>query len=127
FCDFVQTYIHAPAGRFVRLGNDQEKHALKTAALATFPSNWAANTAVSRYGADQSKIDVIPWGANLPREIAQEDVDAAIARRPTDRCNLVFLGRDWVRKGGQLLVETVEALNRNGLPTRATIIGCAPA
>ena len=126
FCDFARTYIRAPAERFLRLGNRQEAHALKTAALASFPSHWAANTAVSHYGADSAKVDVIPWGANLPCEIAEADVDAAIARRPMNRCDLVFLGRDWARKGGDLLVETVAELNRNGLPARATIIGCAP-
>lgn len=126
FCDFARTYIRAPAQRFIRLGNQQETHALKTAALASFPSQWAANTAISHYGADSTKVDVIPWGANLPFEVADGDVDAAIAVRPMGRCDLVFLGRDWVRKGGDLLVGTIAELNRNGLPARATIIGCAP-
>lgn len=126
FCDFVESYIHSPAQRFIRLGNAQEQRALSGAALATFPSEWAAQTAVSQYGADRAKIHVIPWGANLPQTIAQEDVEAAIKKRPMDRCNLVFVGRDWARKGGDVLVRTVEALNRAGLPTRATIIGAEP-
>lgn len=129
FHDFVNTPytgIRKPADRFVRLGNAQEKHALMTATRATFPSQWAANTAISHYGADRAKVDVIPWGANLPQDIAQADVEAAIARRPTHCCSLVFVGRNWIRKGGDLLVETVEALNASGLPTRATIIGCEP-
>jgi glycosyltransferase involved in cell wall biosynthesis len=126
FCDFVQTYIRAPADRFVRLGHAQEKRALTTASVASFPSEWAAGSAVSQYGTPKEKIAVIPWGANLPGAIAQEDVDAAIVARPADRCHLVFLGRDWARKGGDLLVATVAELNRSGLPTRATIIGCNP-
>jgi glycosyltransferase involved in cell wall biosynthesis len=126
FGDFVETYIRSPAQRFVRLGHAQEKCALEGAALATYPSRWAGDSAVSRYGADRKKVAVIPWGANLPSAISQEDVNAAIARRPLSRCNLVFLGRDWVRKGGDLLVGTVEELNRSGLPTRATVIGCQP-
>jgi glycosyltransferase involved in cell wall biosynthesis len=127
FCDFVETYISSPSQRFIRLGNAQEKRAVTGAALATYPSEWAAQQAISRYGADGAKINVIPWGANLPSAIAQEEVDAAIARRPLERCNLVFIGRDWGRKGGDLLVKTVEELNKCGLPTRATIIGCEPA
>ena len=126
FGDFVETYIRAPAQRFVRLGHAQEQRALDGAALATYPSQWAGDSAVSRYGVDRKKIAVIPWGANLPCVIAQADVDAAIAGRPSGRCDLVFLGRDWMRKGGDLLVGTVEELNRRGLPTRATIIGCQP-
>jgi glycosyltransferase involved in cell wall biosynthesis len=127
FCDFVQTYIRSPARRFTRLGDNQEKRALSSAALATFPSEWAACSAISHYGADKAKITVNPWGANLPTAITQEDVDAAIAQRHTGRCNLAFIGRDWARKGGDLLVETVTELNKRGLPTRATIVGCAPA
>ena len=127
FGDFVETYIRSPAQRFVRLGNAQEKRALDGAALATYPSQWAGDSAVSRYGADRKKVAVIPWGANLPATISQTDVDAAITKRLSGHCHLVFLGRDWMRKGGDLLVGTVEELNRLGLPTRATIIGCQPA
>ena len=127
FRDFARTYIRSPADRFVRLGNDQERRALDRAALASFPSQWAADTAISHYGADSGKVNVIPWGANLPCELAEDDVDGAIAKRTMARCDLVFLGRDWSRKGGDLLVETVQELNRNGLPTHATIIGCAPS
>lgn len=130
FCDFVQTDytgIRQPAERFIRLGHSQEKRALSSAALATFPSQWAADSAVSRYGASREKISVIPWGANLPSIPSQEEVERAIAQRPLRNCHLVFIGRQWARKGGEFLVETVEELNRSGLPTRATIIGCAPA
>lgn len=127
FCDFVQTYIHAPAERFVRLGHSQEKQALSSAALASFPSEWAAQSAVSRYEASQGKVRVIPWGANLPSIPAQEDVKAAIAARSMQTCHLVFIGRDWKRKCGDMLVKTVAELNKRGLATRATIIGADPA
>ena len=96
------------------------------AAQASYPSHWAADSAVRHYGADRSRIAVIPWGANLPREIAEEEVAAAIARRPFDRCELVFIGRDWRRKGGDTLAATVAELNRTGMKTHATIIGCKP-
>jgi glycosyltransferase involved in cell wall biosynthesis len=126
FCDFVETYICRPSARFRRLGNEQEARSLANAARATYPSDWAARSAVNHYGGDPSKIRVIPWGANLPCEIAGEDVAAAISRRRLDRCDLVFIGRDWGRKGGDILVATIEALNRSGLPAHATIIGCKP-
>ena len=126
FCDFVETYIRQPSARFWRLGNAQEARALATAACASFPSDWAARSAIDYYGADAAKIAVIPWGANLPQAIADADVAAAIPQRRPDQCHLVFLGRDWQRKGGDRLVATVSALNRLGLPTKATIVGCNP-
>jgi glycosyltransferase involved in cell wall biosynthesis len=126
FCDFVDTYIYRPSARFRRLGNDQERRALSRAARASYPSRWAATSAVEHYGADADKIAVIPWGANLPREMSEIDVDAGIAKRPFDACRLVFIGRDWVRKGGDTLVATVAELNRTGFATHATIIGADP-
>jgi len=129
FCDFVQTPytgIRRPAERFIRLGHSQEKRALSSATLVSFPSRWAADSAVSRYGASRGKISVIPWGANLPSIPSQEEVESAIAQRSLSSCHLVFIGRQWARKGGELLVGTVEELNKAGLPARATIIGCNP-
>jgi glycosyltransferase involved in cell wall biosynthesis len=126
FCDFVEAYIRRPSARFRRLGNEQEARALANAACASYPSDWAAHSAVNHYGGDRSKISVIPWGANLPCDIPDEIVASAIARRPFNRCHLVFVGRDWRRKGGDILVATIEALNRSGLPAHATIIGCNP-
>lgn len=126
FCDFVETYIRRPSARFRRLGHEQEARALANAACASYPSDWAAHSAVRHYGGDPSKIAVIPWGANLPREIPEDDVSAAIAQRPFDCCRLVFIGRDWGRKGGDILAATVAELNRSGLKTHATVIGCRP-
>ncbi len=126
FCDFIGTYIKNPSARYLRQGNAQESRALAAAGIASYPSHWAAQSAIQRYGADAAKVAVIPWGANLPSEIAIEAVETAIAARPFDRCRLVFLGRDWHRKGGETLVATVAELHRRGLPTTATIIGCDP-
>lgn len=126
FCDFVENYIDRPSARFRRLGNAQEALALAAAARVSYPSEWAARSAVRQYGEDYAKIDVIPWGANLPQDIAEDDVAAAISARRLDQCHLVSIGRDWRRKGGDTLVATVNELNRMGLKTHATIIGCDP-
>jgi glycosyltransferase involved in cell wall biosynthesis len=126
FRDFVGTYVRSPSSRFLSLGDAQERRALAAAAGANFPSDRAARTAIDHYGADSAKITVIPWGANLPREIGDETVAAAIGARPLDRCHLVFVGRDWRRKGGDTLRDTVAELNRMGVETHATLIGCDP-
>jgi glycosyltransferase involved in cell wall biosynthesis len=126
FCDFVDSYIRRPAARFLRLGHSQESRALARAACVSYPSEWAARSARDHYGADTSRIAVIPWGANLPHDIADDDVSAAIAGRRFDHCKLVFVGRDWRRKGGDTLAAIVSELNRRGLETTATIIGTDP-
>lgn len=126
FCDFVDSYIEQPAARFRRLGHAQEAHALARASCVTYPSHWAANSARENYGVDTAKISVIPWGANLPHDIPEEDVTAAITTRWFDQCHLVFVGRDWRRKGGDTFVAIVDELNRQGLRTHGTIIGASP-
>jgi glycosyltransferase involved in cell wall biosynthesis len=126
FSDFIETYIRRPSSRFRRLGEAQEARALALATYATYPSDWAARTAVGHYGGDCGKIAVIPWGANLPQEIPEPDVAAIIARRDPSRCHLVFIGRDWRRKGGDRFVATVRELNRLGHDTHGTVIGADP-
>jgi glycosyltransferase involved in cell wall biosynthesis len=126
FRDFIGSYVQRPSARFCQLGDLQEGRALASAARVSFPSRWAAESAVQHYDANPTKISVIPWGANLPHEIAEDTIQAAIAARPLDRCRLVFLGVDWRRKGGNTLVSTVNELNRLGVRTEAIVIGCDP-
>lgn len=127
FCDFIDTYVRKPSNRFRRLGDAQERRSLARATRASYPSLWAAKSAVEHYGADAGKIAVIPWGANLPRAMEDVDVEAGIAGRGFDRCRLVFIGRDWKRKGGDTLVAVVATLNRAGFQTHATIVGADPS
>jgi glycosyltransferase involved in cell wall biosynthesis len=126
FAAYVQTYLANPAGRMVREGHALEASALARAKRVSFPSEWAARDATRHYGTCRRKIDVIPWGANLAHPVKRSQVERAIAARQRDVCRLVFVGRDWVRKGGPLVLETVKLLNRRGLKTRLTIVGCTP-
>ncbi len=126
FWDFAQGYVHRPSKQFLRIGNAQEALALARATWVTYPSDWAAKSARRHYATDPEKISVIPWGANLPFEIPESDVQAAIARKSFDTCHLVFMGRDWQRKRGDTFVDIVRQLNSLGLKTRATIIGANP-
>ena len=126
FGDYAGSYVRRPSKRFLRIGHAQEGLALARATRVSYPSHWAAKSACEYYATDPRKITVIPWGANLPFEIPEGDVQAAIARRPLDSCHLVFIGRDWERKGGDTFAEIVRHMNRLGLKTRATIIGANP-
>ena len=78
------------------------------------------------YGADSNKVKVIPFGANIQCDRTAADVDKLIAARPMDRCNLLFLGKVWARKGGDTAVAVAEELNNSGLPTTLTLIGSQP-
>lgn len=46
--------------------------------------------------------------------------------KPTASCNLLFLGVDWERKGGNTALEVAKTLNKTGLKTELKIVGCTP-
>jgi glycosyltransferase involved in cell wall biosynthesis len=97
--------------------------ALKKASAVIYSSAWAARSAIEDYGADPSKVHVIPFGANLdeipPREVA-------LARKPSDRCRLLFLAVEWARKGGDIAFETLLKLEELGIAAELTVCGCTP-
>jgi glycosyltransferase involved in cell wall biosynthesis len=107
----------------VRHGNELERRAIARARWLLYPSPWVADFARSFYGADPARIHVVPYGANLddppPAEVASRVPDFAT-------CNLLFIGVDWLRKGGDVAVATFDALARAGVPVRMTVVGCTP-
>ena len=109
-----------------RGGHAAERAALDRCALAIYTSEWAARTAIGGYGADPARVRVVPFGANLAAEPREPDVANGIRARRFDECRLLFLGRDWERKGGPAALAVAEALNRRGVKARLLIVGCTP-
>ena len=107
-------------------GHRWEKRSLERADLIIYACDWAKDSAVQNYGINPDKIKVIPFGANIQCDRTAADVDRLIAARPKEQCNLLFLGKVWARKGGDIAVAVAEELNRAGLPTTLTLIGSQP-
>jgi glycosyltransferase involved in cell wall biosynthesis len=108
-------------------GHAMEALALKKCALAIYSSEWAGQTAIDYYQADPRKVKVVPFGANIQTDQPLDRVQKFIKFRPHDRCKLLFLGVDWLRKGGDVALKVTKALNESGLPTELTVVGCQPA
>jgi glycosyltransferase involved in cell wall biosynthesis len=87
-----------------------------------FATEWAANSAIRDYGADPSRIHVIPWGANIE---GRDDSEYESAFR-ADVCHLVFIGVDWQRKGGDIAVAAAMRLIDAGYAVKLHIIGATP-
>ena len=107
-------------------GDAAERAALERCTLALYASEWAAQSAIGDHGADPRKVRVIPMGANLQETQNEPEVARMVRSRPADRCELLLLGVDWVRKGCAIAVDVAKELNRRGLPTTLTIAGCNP-
>jgi glycosyltransferase involved in cell wall biosynthesis len=99
---------------------------LEKSKLAIYSSEWAAQTAINYYKADPKKVKVVPFGANIESNKSIEEIKALIESRPTDQCKLLFLGVDWLRKGGDVALEVAKHLNQLGLNTELTLVGCQP-
>jgi glycosyltransferase involved in cell wall biosynthesis len=104
-----------------------EQQALEKCRFACYMSEWAAEAALETYGRKfESKIRVVPIGANIADPPVETEVEAAIKSRSTDQCNLLFVGMDWPRKGGPIAVAVAEELHKRGMRVRLDIMGCAP-
>jgi glycosyltransferase involved in cell wall biosynthesis len=109
--------------RSVRHGNELERRAIARARWLLYPSPWVADFAQSFYAADPARIHVVPYGANLDDPPSAETASRLPGR---DTCNLLFIGVDWLRKGGDIAVATFDELVRAGIPARMTVVGCTP-
>jgi glycosyltransferase involved in cell wall biosynthesis len=105
-----------------RAGERAEKQAIVRSAHNCFSSGWAARSAVEHYGAKPDDVSVIPWGCNLPF-VAPERARLSAGDGP---CRLLFIGGDWQRKGGDLVLETVRLLQQRGFPVTLDIVGAQP-
>lgn len=107
-------------------GHEMERLALEKCQLAIYSSDWAANTAIDFYKADPEKVNVIPFGANLTSNLSPTEIESLVDARPSTTCKLIFIGVDWIRKGGDKALAVAQALNKAGLPTELTLIGTQP-
>lgn len=125
--DYYPAFTNLTA-RSITMGHRMYQRALHKSKAAVFSAEWASRSALLDYGSPQSKVFTIPFGANIDPAPEEEDVVEWIdARCEREVCNLVFIGADWERKGGPETLRFVEKLNRDGIKTVLTVIGCSPS
>ncbi|PSR19101.1 group 1 glycosyl transferase [filamentous cyanobacterium CCP3] len=110
----------------ITTGHTVEKRVLERVDLAIFSSDWAANTAIENYSIDPSKVKVVSYGANLECNRSLEDIKRFVSLRSRTKCQLLFIGVDWIRKGGDVALAVTRRLNQLGLPTELVVVGCKP-
>jgi glycosyltransferase involved in cell wall biosynthesis len=89
---------------------------------ACFSSTWAMESAVRDYGGRVENLSVISWGCNLPHVSRKQ---ARLIGGDT-RCRLLFVGAQWKRKGGDVVLETARLLQQRGVPVSVDLVGVAP-
>jgi glycosyltransferase involved in cell wall biosynthesis len=107
-------------------GNKVTSACLEHARLAIFSSDWAARSAIELYGADKEKVKVVPYGANIQCDHTVDDIKAILKKRSRDTLKLLFLGKQWGRKGGDIVFKITKALHAAGQPVELNFVGCQP-
>lgn len=91
-----------------------------------FPTQWAARTAVEYYGVSPDKIRIVPFGANIAITHTRTDVENMIQARNKQCIKFLFVGKDWYRKGGDIVLDTLKQLYAAGHAVELTIVGAQP-
>lgn len=107
----------------IRQGNEITRECLSRLSLAIFSSDWAARSAIELYGMDESKVKVVPFGANIKEHPSFSEIQPIIKHRDKNKIRLLFLAKSWERKGGDKVVATAKALHDAGHDVELTIVG----
>ncbi|HTB30408.1 MAG TPA: glycosyltransferase family 4 protein [Bacteroidia bacterium] len=104
---------------------DIEGRAFEKAKFLLFSSEWAANSAIKDYHMNPGKVFVAPFGPNMETETLPSR-ELALSKQKGKECRLLFLGVNWIDKGGSIAFEAMVELNKMGISTLLTICGCVP-
>ncbi len=100
--------------------NQIEQRAINRSKTQVFSSKWAFDSAKRDYNAKNPFL--VKMGANIdvyPTE------DSTMKKYDTV-INILFIGVDWERKGGPLILETIKKLDLKGYDIQLTVVGCNP-
>lgn len=107
-------------GRTIRNGNAIQRELLARANSIMLTSDWAVRSAATEYGLPLSRFDVAPIGANLDRDPGYTEP------RNGGPLSMLFVGFDWQRKGGPLVLDVWKELRRRTGDAELHIVGCSP-
>jgi hypothetical protein len=114
------------AGAVAR-GRWQEETSLRNCTIAAFASSWAMGGA--REITDAAKLRLLHFGSSLPVNHTADDVGRLALHKRSSRgrkCELLFVGANWERKGGDIAVQAAQLLNDAGIETTLRVVGSSP-
>lgn len=87
-------------------------------------SDWAASEARRLWRLPDEVVASIPFGANIETDVTESNVAQVVSERGFDECRLLWLGKEWERKGGTIAAQATKLLNGKGLKTKLYVVGC---
>lgn len=120
--DATPQYLRRAYGWQVPAEADAEERAVAARARTTiYSSEMIAARAPRDLGLPALAPAAIPFGVNIDRLPV-----VCPAKPPLDRPNLLFVGLDWVRKGGDIAIAMLDSLAGAGCRAHLTVIGACP-
>ena len=107
----------------IKESNYIEQKGISKASYFVYPSKWATDYIIKNYNVNERKVSVIPLGANI------DDGDIVYYEKEISNkkpVTLLFLGVDWLRKGGDVVFKTFEMLLDKGYDVNLIVCGCIP-
>ncbi len=102
-----------------------ELEALRRSDRVLLSSDWAKTSAIVDYGTAPAAITVLPLGPNINGDLIEQYKHAKTADF-RDGVRLLFIGADWERKGGPVVVEIKRHLDSLGIPCELFLVGNCP-
>lgn len=118
--DLMKDYLHLPK-HFAALADKLECAAIANASKVVYSSEWAAKNAIEHYGADEEKIHVVEFGANITTKQGE-----VVLPKYQAICQLLFVAKAWKLKGGDKVLAAYRALRQRDFPCHLTLIGIHP-
>lgn len=106
----------------IKDGNEVQRRAMQNCNVNVFASNWAMRDAVDFYRIPESTCHLGYFGASVDTtEFKKQPHDESLV-------NLLFVGVEWERKGGEIAVECTKLLNKKDTSRRYVLhfVGCQP-
>lgn len=104
--------------------NKQGFHKTK---LCMFSSQYLIDEAISDYGVNYNKLVLIPYGANIDRGQNTDNSERIFENViKKNRIDLLFVGKDWKRKGGETAIDITKELIDRGINAILHIVGSNP-
>jgi glycosyltransferase involved in cell wall biosynthesis len=101
----------------------QEKRAYRKSKRVITTSEWSKNILAKKYKVPEGRIRVYPMPSALPLEIVPKKVDIPGWKALQSTFRLLFVGRDYRRKGLDIAIDVTRRLDADGVPTELTVCG----
>lgn len=106
FHQMIDYYFYHLTEANIRDGNEVQRRAMELCNINVFASHWALRDAVDFYHIPEQNCHIGYFGASV------DTTEFKRQSHSSDLVNLLFVGADWKRKGGDIAVECTKLLNQ---------------